>query len=143
MVSHSEIQTQICLIATTVLKKMASRMEILDIAYVHYYERTAMSGNKELRLAIEDVKHDEVLGLKRIMCRTHSDGPPPPEAAQTVASSASAPAATSSKWMPPQVMPDYNPYPPAQPYPGYPFTEHKLREIIQQEVASVAMNQDI
>ena len=58
-------------------------MEILDIAYVHgwatvakYLERTSTSGNKELRLAIEDVKREEALGLKRSSRRSRSTSCP-------------------------------------------------------------------
>ena len=116
---------------------MAARMEVLDIAYVHgwptvtkYLERTSTSGNKELRLAIEDVKREEALGLKRTR-RTRSLGSPPlkrsnPSSTSTTSSSPApaqgyAGSAQSNNWLPPPPMPNphYNPYQAPQPYPGY------------------------
>ena len=116
------------------LEKMASRMEVLDIAFVHgwatvakYLERTATSGNRELRLAIEDVKREEALGLKRTSRRSRSQGSPPTKRGST--SSSSSPSSSTSNpvtggqpgmWMPPPMQNmHYNPYPPPQPYPGY------------------------
>ena len=114
-------------------------MEVLDIAYVHgwptvtkYLERTSTSGNKELRLAIENVKREEALGLKRSGRRGRSVGSPPSKrsmvASSSSSSSSAAPAGPSSSvgvlppgaWLPPP-MPNqhYNAFPAPQPYPGY------------------------
>ena len=113
-------------------------MEILDIAYVHgwatvakYLERTSTSGNKELRLAIEDVKREEALGLKRSSRRSRSSSSPlrkrTATSAATVGSSAGHqeathpvhPAVQNARMPPPGPPQGYNPYPPPQPYPGY------------------------
>ena len=119
------------------VEKMAARMEILDIAYVHgwatvakYLERTSTSGNKELRLAIEDVKREEALGLKRTTRRSRSSSSPMRK--RSSAGSAAAGAGPQDvahhpvhptnpgAWMQPPGPPQgYNPYPPPQPYPGY------------------------
>ena len=117
---------------------MAARMEVLDIAFVHgwptvtkYLERTSTSGNKELRLAIEDVKREEALGLKRSSRRSRSSSSPPAkrvavQAAQPLPSTSSAAApgfagtGPSANWLPPP-MPahHFNPYQAPQPYPGH------------------------
>ena len=109
-------------------------MEVLDIAFVHgwatvakYLERTATSGNRELRLAIEDVKREEALGLKRTSRRSRSQGSPlakrvpaVPSAAPPAPSTSGAIAPLSGHWLPPPMQGmHYNPYPPPQPYPGY------------------------
>ena len=117
---------------------MAARMEVLDIAYVHgwptvtkYLERTSTSGNKELRLAIEDVKREEALGLKRISRRSRSSGSPPIKRSHVSATAAatsgpapgpSGPVGTMQPggWLPPPMPAQhYNPFPAPQPYPGY------------------------
>ena len=116
---------------------MAARMEVLDIAYVHgwptvakYLERTSTSGNKELRLAIEDVKREEALGLKRSGRRSRAVGSPPTKRSMGAPSSSSSSAAPagppsavgvlpSGAWLPPPMPNQYNAFPAPQPYPGY------------------------
>ena len=102
-------------------------MEVLDIAFVHgwatvakYLERTATSGNRELRLAIEDVKREEALGLKRTSRRSRSQGSPlakrgssTPVSSPPTPSTSAAIGAQSGLWMPPPMQNvHYNPYPP-------------------------------
>lgn len=113
-------------------------MEVLDIAYVHgwptvtkYLERTSTSGNRELRLAIEDVKREEALGLKRSNRRSRSLGSPPTKRSLAPASLSSSSSSTTAAagpvgsiqpntWLPPPMPnPHYNPYQAPQPYPGY------------------------
>ena len=115
-------------------------MEILDIAYVHgwatvakYLERTSTSGNKELRLAIEDVKREEALGLKRTARRSRSSTSSPPRKRATAMTAGPGTSGghqeaahhhphsvPSAAWVPPPgPSQGYNPYPAPQPYPGY------------------------
>ena len=117
-------------------------MEILDIAYVHgwatvakYLERTLTSGNKELHLAIEDVKREEALGFKRSARRSRSMSSPSRKRASTATSTSTSTAGpvvaahhhhpsshslAQGSWMaPPAPTHHYAPYPPPQPYPGY------------------------
>ena len=114
-------------------------MEILDIAYVHgwatvakYLERTSTSGNKELRLAIEDVKREEALGLKRTARRSRSTSSPPLKRSAAAAAALGSSSGNQeighhpqhsvppAAWVPPPGPPQgYNPYPAPQPYPGY------------------------